>query len=81
MKRCSLNPEILNKWIEKVGGVKFATDLIQGKLKCSRSKAEKIAGNRYPSKVTYAEQKELAVLLKCKVTELSDVRAFESEAS
>lgn len=81
MKRCSLNKVVLAQWVDKVGGLKSATLLVEDKLKCSYSKAEKIAGGRYPSKLTFAEQKELASLLKCKVADLVDVSASDKQAS
>lgn len=51
------------KWIEDVGGIKAASQLISEKLECSLSKAEKLAAGRYPSSLVPAEQKELANLM------------------
>jgi hypothetical protein len=81
MDRCGLNKDVLNNWIGKVGGMKSAAKLIESKLKCSDSKAEKIAGGRYPSRLTHAEQKELALLLKCAVSKLFPVVSATEEVA
>lgn len=50
-------------WRESAGGIKEAARLISEKLECSLSKAEKIAGCRYPSVPTPTEQMALASLM------------------
>ena len=50
-------------WVRSVGGSIKATRLIEQKLECSESKAEKLAGGRYPSLPTPTEQMALAALM------------------
>ena len=59
---CTANKQLINRWVATVGGMAKATLLIMEALECSASKAEKIAGGRYPSGVSATEQKALALL-------------------
>lgn len=52
----------MHDWVIDMGGPKEAAKLIKEKLECSKSKAEKIAGCRYPSMITPAEQVALSGL-------------------
>jgi hypothetical protein len=61
MKRY-LDNEILEKWVLSVGGKTSAKKLIQSKIGCSESKAEKIAGGRYENGISAMEQAALAKL-------------------
>jgi hypothetical protein len=60
-----MNAEIICKWTDSVGGVRDAVTLIMGKLKCSPSKASKLATGRYPSVPNALEQEALAQLVGC----------------
>lgn len=62
MKR-QLNGKEMREWTESVGGIETAADLIKERLKCSRSKAEKLASCRYPSVPPPLEQEALAQLM------------------
>ena len=62
MRRVLSNSQI-NKWAESVGGVREATLLVMSALKCSASKAQKIASGRYPSLPQPLEQDALVALL------------------
>lgn len=62
MKR-RFNRKEMDTWREAVGGLEVATELIMEKLKCSRSKAEKLASCRYPSIPPPLEQEALAELM------------------
>jgi hypothetical protein len=62
MKR-RLNNKVMGNYVNAVGDVKNATALIEEKLQCSKSKAEKLASCRYPSIPTPMEQMALAELL------------------
>lgn len=53
---------VTDGWIESVGGLKKASDSIQLALECSRSKSDKIAGRRYPSKLVSLEERALKFL-------------------
>lgn len=55
---------INESWIKAVGGSEAATALIIKTLKCSRSKAEKLAGRRYPSRIKPLEEEALNNLTK-----------------
>ncbi len=59
----SLSKSEMLAWRESVGGVKKAAELIAHALECSISKAEKIAGGRYPSLPTLAEQLAISSLM------------------
>jgi hypothetical protein len=61
MKR-EIDYKRLEKWVERVGGIQNATTLICKRLECSLSKAEKLAGTRYPSMILPAEQVALSEL-------------------
>lgn len=63
MKR-RLDPNIMAEWRTSVGGLNQATDLIQKKLKCGFSKADKIASGTYPSVPSPLELDALSSLMK-----------------
>lgn len=50
-------------WKENVGGLDEAADLIKGRLKCSYSKAAKLATGRYPSTLNASEMQALSELI------------------
>lgn len=58
-----LNQKLFHTWRESVGGEKPAALLIKEKLKCSLSKAEKIAGGRYDSLPPCLEMMALSELM------------------
>lgn len=63
MKR-QLEAKEMEIWRDRVGSTNAAARLISDKLECSISKAQKLAGCRYPSVPSPTEQKALAALLK-----------------
>lgn len=78
----TINKQLVNEWVENVGGISQAAVLIKELLECSKSKAEKIAGLRYPSDLTAAEQKLLARLWKVQRDDaFKPVGAGKSKAS
>jgi hypothetical protein len=60
--RRALNNAKISEWAESLGGKRQATILLMEELKCGTSKAEKIAGGRYPSLPTPLEQDVLVRL-------------------
>lgn len=67
-----MNDKIRQKTVRKVGGVPVLTRLIEAALRCSHSKATKIAGGRYPSLPMPVEREILAA----KVFECSEAELF-----
>ncbi len=70
MVRKELNTRLLSEWVESEGGLTIATSRISGALKCSISKAEKIAAGRYPSHLSGLEQTALAKLTRISAEQL-----------
>lgn len=68
--RLMLDKKEIEKFVSAVGSLATATDLIKDNLKCSESKAEKIAAGRYPSRLSPLEQIALAMLLERPVEKL-----------
>lgn len=62
MKR-RLDKTEMNNWVASVGGTVAAAKLVEKKLECCDSKAQKIVGCRYPSVPPPLEQIALASLL------------------
>lgn len=62
MKR-RLCKEVVQRWNADVGGLAEATDKVRACLKCSPSKAEKIASGHYPSTPSALERIALANLI------------------
>lgn len=62
MKR-HLNKRLMADWAKSTGSLEKASDIVREKLQCSRSKADKIVGCRYPSVPQPLEQVALASLL------------------
>jgi hypothetical protein len=58
-----LNKPLMVEWKKKVGCPKEAAKRIQECLRCSPSKAEKLADGRYPSRLSPLELDALAALL------------------
>lgn len=56
VKQRHLSAPEFEAWVITKGGVKAAAKLIAETLECSESKAAKLAGGRYPSMLTAAEQ-------------------------
>lgn len=61
--KVTLNTKAMFSWSDDVGGEETAARLIMDRLRCSRSKAEKLASGRYPSSVSFLEQQALAELM------------------
>lgn len=62
MKR-RLDKQLMTEWVKSVGSPTKASEIVKQKLKCSKSKADKIVGCRYPSVPQPLEQMALADLL------------------
>lgn len=62
MKRY-LEDKEMRAWVESVDGLVAAASLIKDRLGCSQSKADKIAGCRYPSTPQPLEQMAIAELM------------------
>lgn len=76
-----IETKLIAEWVKTVGGISKAAGLIQTKLECSKSKAEKLAGNRYPSVPSPSEQKLLAALLKQKRDRIFPLAGGQRQAS
>ena len=62
--RLNLDKKEMKVFVNESGGLIAATSRIKDQLKCSQSKAEKIAAGRYPSRLSELEQIALAQLLR-----------------
>jgi hypothetical protein len=62
MKR-HLDQTEMAKWKARVGGWKAAARLIEQRLECSSSKAEKLVAGSYQNTLTTAEQEALSALM------------------
>jgi hypothetical protein len=80
MKR-RLDRKTMIAWKEKVGGDAEATKLVMSCLKCSPSKAAKVASGHYPSSPRPLEREALARLVGVEESELFPVAAGKSRAS
>ena len=58
-----LDEQAMRVWVKSVGGPVPAAEKIRSALGCSRSKAEKIAGCRYPSIPQPLERAAIAALI------------------
>lgn len=63
MDRQELSLKLIKSFRKTVGGITAAALLIQADLKCSYSKAEKIAAGRYTCRISAAEQEKLNALM------------------
>jgi hypothetical protein len=66
MKR-RLNKTLMECWTEKNGGLTEAAKKVEQCLRCSPSKAEKIALGYYPSEISPLEKDALAALVEVPV--------------
>jgi hypothetical protein len=69
MKR-RLNKALMVAWKWQVGGPKEAAERIEKCLRCSPSKAEKLADGRYPSELSPLEADALAAMIEVSVDDL-----------
>jgi hypothetical protein len=80
MKR-RLNREVVLSWKESVGGHSEATRLVIDRLKCSTSKADKVASGHYPSIPSALERQALSDLMGVQESELFPPARGKSRAS
>lgn len=64
-----VNSKVIRKWSEGMG-LQIAIILIKQKLRCSRSKAQKLAAGRYLSGLSELEQEVLVKVTKIKMEDL-----------